>query len=575
MATQLTHLRVFIASPGGLEAERRTFREEINEFNESDAIARGVFFQPVGWEDTLGGIGRPQAIINEDIRCADFFVLVLWNRWGSPPEANSSRFSSGTEEEFHFALDCVDRKTLRQMVLMFRSLDVEQLSKPDDQVKRVLEFRTGIERAKTHLFHGFDTTDAFRKLIRRHLSAWLRREEADEDVRMDTPSRVARPPSHADEAESIAAAAWTLAEEGRLTEAEVAFARLAVDDPSPEPLIEYGRFLYRVGRLDQAAGMFEAALSRATEQHDDALLARAHRGIGRIKETRGDMQTAEARYRQALQISERLAISKDPSAARDGLIGVATAYVNLGAVLEKRGDPGSAEAMYRRALEINQKLNRPAGASNAYANLGNLLRVRGDWKEAERMHRQALEIAEDLKRPEDIAKFSSNLGSVLQLLKDYSGAEAMHRQALAINERLGRLEGLSKSYGNLGNLLSARGEVKKAEEMYRKSLEIDDRLGRQVGVANTHLNLGGLLFDQGEIDAAEPLYRRALEIYERLGLMEGIAITYSSLGEVFARRGDAQTAEQMYKKSLEAATRLQSTDLIREAETLLAKLAGR
>jgi hypothetical protein len=39
---------VFIASPGGLQAERRTFRRIVQEYNEADAMARGVFFTPVG-----------------------------------------------------------------------------------------------------------------------------------------------------------------------------------------------------------------------------------------------------------------------------------------------------------------------------------------------------------------------------------------------------------------------------------------------------------------------------------------------------------------------------------------------
>ncbi|MFK7787405.1 MAG: hypothetical protein AB8B56_19935 [Crocinitomicaceae bacterium] len=64
MSYQLTGYKVFIASPGGLEDERRAFSEEIEKYNRVEAMHRGVIFQPVGWEDTLPGIGRPQSIIN-------------------------------------------------------------------------------------------------------------------------------------------------------------------------------------------------------------------------------------------------------------------------------------------------------------------------------------------------------------------------------------------------------------------------------------------------------------------------------------------------------------------------------
>lgn len=165
MPSELTCLRVFIASPGGLAKERKAFRNEIQEFNDADAIPRGVLFQPVGWENTLGGIGRPQTFINEDVRRADYFVLLLWDRWGSPPDtsSSSSRFTSGTEEEYQVALECyrTEPNTMRQIVIMFRSVDPQQLSDPGPELQKVLEFRNDIEQKKTHFFHSFDTTESF------------------------------------------------------------------------------------------------------------------------------------------------------------------------------------------------------------------------------------------------------------------------------------------------------------------------------------------------------------------------------------------------------------------------------
>ncbi len=84
MTTSLEGVRVFIASPGGLGAERRMFRDALRKHNEIDANQRGVHFIPVGWEDTLGGLGRPQGRINEDIRTCDYMILVFHDRWGSP-----------------------------------------------------------------------------------------------------------------------------------------------------------------------------------------------------------------------------------------------------------------------------------------------------------------------------------------------------------------------------------------------------------------------------------------------------------------------------------------------------------
>ena len=55
-----TVYRVFLASSGGLQEERRAFREIPSEYNESEGLERGAIFVTVGWEETLGGWGRPQ-----------------------------------------------------------------------------------------------------------------------------------------------------------------------------------------------------------------------------------------------------------------------------------------------------------------------------------------------------------------------------------------------------------------------------------------------------------------------------------------------------------------------------------
>lgn len=73
MPFPLTGYRVFIASPAGLQPERQLFRQTLERYNDEIAIMRGAMFMPVGWEDTLAGVGRPQELINEDLKKCDYF----------------------------------------------------------------------------------------------------------------------------------------------------------------------------------------------------------------------------------------------------------------------------------------------------------------------------------------------------------------------------------------------------------------------------------------------------------------------------------------------------------------------
>src|SRR4029077_14223271 len=63
---------------------------------------------------------------------------------------------------------------------------------------------------------------------------------------------------------------------------------------------------------------------------------------------------------------------------------------NLGLALEGKGDLESAEEAYRNAIEIEQKINNPY--ERPWLNLGRLLRERNDLKEAIPALRKAVEI---------------------------------------------------------------------------------------------------------------------------------------------------------------------------------------
>jgi Domain of unknown function (DUF4062) len=101
-----------------------------------------VLFQPVGWEDTVGGAGRPQALINEDLKQCDYAVSVFRDRWGSPTGAG---YTSGTEEEWALAEELYKLNTIRNIALFFKKVDARQLRDPGKQLEAVLSFKSRIE----------------------------------------------------------------------------------------------------------------------------------------------------------------------------------------------------------------------------------------------------------------------------------------------------------------------------------------------------------------------------------------------------------------------------------------------
>ncbi len=176
MPKPIQQYRVFIASPGGLEAERTCFRDRLRRFSNLHGDDRGALFHPVGWEDTVGGVGRPQALINADLEQCDYAVFVLHDRWGTPPGSGAT---SGTDEEWKLAEELYKANKIRNIALFFKNVDARRLRDPGPQLQAVLAFKKQIEEGKRYLFNEYEGIDRFDEVLEGHLAKWLKDHEAE------------------------------------------------------------------------------------------------------------------------------------------------------------------------------------------------------------------------------------------------------------------------------------------------------------------------------------------------------------------------------------------------------------
>ena len=250
--------KVFIASPSGLENERKAFTQVIDEYNK-EADLWGINFKPVGWESSLPRMGRPQAIINEELKKCDFFIILLHDRWGSDPGVNDNKATSGTEEEYLIAVECFksDKFPMRQIVCLFKSVPENQMADPGPQLLKVLEFRKRLEDEKQLLYSIFSTTREFRSIIRTNLASWMKEAYIDlerkpiesshhvnskSDTRPDLLYKIEIVVDN--RSKKILERAWELFNSGKLTEAEIEFSRAVISNPSESQLLNYSEFLF-------------------------------------------------------------------------------------------------------------------------------------------------------------------------------------------------------------------------------------------------------------------------------------------------------------------------------------------
>ena len=168
-------LRVFLASPGDLQEERKAVRSVVDEINELWADTWSYQIELMGWEDTVSRYGRPQNIINQEVDRCDLFIGMIWKRWGTPPDRDG-KFTSGFQEEFQRALGRRERDGNPEISLFFKEIPNDFTADPGEDLKKVLEFRKKMNADKKILYEKFSEPQDMEKLGRKCITRYVQEE---------------------------------------------------------------------------------------------------------------------------------------------------------------------------------------------------------------------------------------------------------------------------------------------------------------------------------------------------------------------------------------------------------------
>lgn len=158
-------IKIFVASPGDVEIERRTLEAVIKELNSTIAPEKNIVLELVRWETHCHpSMGRPQEVINRQIARYDIFLGIMWKRFGSP----TGIADSGTEEEFSSAYTTwLKHNSPRIMFYFCQAPFMPRNAKDIEQLSKVLSFRQELQ--KKGLTWNYADSQTFANTIRPHL----------------------------------------------------------------------------------------------------------------------------------------------------------------------------------------------------------------------------------------------------------------------------------------------------------------------------------------------------------------------------------------------------------------------
>ena len=180
-------LKVLIASPSDVTAERDAVESAIREWNTNHHEGTGIMLDPVRWEThSYPAMGdRPQGILNKQIvKSAHFLIGIFGNRLGTP----TGEVPSGTIEEIEEI-----RKSGRHVALYFSNAPV-----PQDADRAQLDALENYRRSLQGLYFKFGSADELRRLVTGHLpkivdDVWANLKSTNAEVGTRKPASVTQP----------------------------------------------------------------------------------------------------------------------------------------------------------------------------------------------------------------------------------------------------------------------------------------------------------------------------------------------------------------------------------------------
>lgn len=151
MANEIKLVRILLASPGNLSADRKIVREVVETINRDSGRRSGFHAEVVGWEThSPPAAGEyAQAVINDQFpKDIDIFLGLLGSYFGTPTKTHAS----GTEEEFHVAYDAWSKNKSPEIMFYFSNQSSGLRDIDPDQLKLVKDFKKTITGKGVYYF---------------------------------------------------------------------------------------------------------------------------------------------------------------------------------------------------------------------------------------------------------------------------------------------------------------------------------------------------------------------------------------------------------------------------------------
>ena len=458
-------LRIFLASPGDLDAQRALVKSVIDRYNSTRRREGERIYELVGWEGTRGTARRPQDEINPLIGGAEFMIVLFKSSWGSPP-GSPFGYTSGTEEELFTGL--------LELGIREQPLEDVWVGFVDDPAPaaEITELKDQLQDRHSLLYELiFDDLDLDHKLSDR-LAGWQQTAGTKTARWLNLLPRSGR--------DVLGAARKRLEGESliRLGQSELGFERIqeAALVGGPTEQLAYARVLGRRGRLDEALTLARVAitdiLSSPIELNstlageafltEAGILRRQHSHLEAINRLGAILGELDVRDSDAWRVKARILDERGLANQR----------------LDRLSD---ARSDFNASLDLRRRHGRSFEIAQSLVNMLRLESREQDFAAAD-AHAEAMLEALSATTPSDL--HANAWTAIAQLrLREGRAAEGLPHalQALHLNEQTANTSGIAKSLLVLTQCSREAGEIEQARAYAERCIEVNESMSNSYG----------------------------------------------------------------------------------------------
>jgi CHAT domain-containing protein/Tfp pilus assembly protein PilF len=305
-------------------------------------------------------------------------------------------------------------------------------------------------------------------------------------------------------------------------------------------LLELAKQANTTGKNDEAAVLYEQALSRARELKDRKGEVDALRGRGYVYLATGHPQESLEWQQQSLAAARAIGDKT----------GEGGALANIGSVYVSTGQPQKALEFYQQAVPILRAAGQSQYEANALYGIGTIDFSSGQFQKALECFQQALPLYRAVGDKHWEAHTLQNIGDVYDNVSELQKALNFFRQALPIFRALGDRAGEGGVLADIGIVYFNIGEPQKALERFRQAQQLRRAVSDKHWEADTLQHIGNVYKDTGQPHKALEFYRQALPIFRALGDKTDEGGTLVNIGIVYGNLGEPRRALEYYQQAL-------------------------